>query len=63
MAQLSGKVVWITGASSGIGEALAKVCAQQGAKVILSGRREDALNQVAEALETESLILPFEGEK
>ena len=60
MAQLRGKVVWITGASSGIGEALAKVCAQQGAKVILSGRREDALNQVAEALETESLILPFE---
>ncbi len=42
------KVVWITGASSGIGEALAKVFAQQGAKLILSARNENELNRVKE---------------
>lgn len=40
------KVVWITGASSGIGEALAKVFAQQGAHVVLSARRADVLEKV-----------------
>lgn len=42
------KVVWITGASSGIGEALAKEFAQQGAKLILSARNENELNRVKE---------------
>lgn len=55
-----GKVVWISGASSGIGEALARAFAQQGARVILSGRRVDALNTVARDLSTETLVLPFE---
>ncbi len=55
-----GKIVWITGASSGIGEALAKAFAAQGAQIILSGRRTDALEQVAAGLQTDSLILPFE---
>jgi len=54
------KTVWITGASSGIGEALAKAFAAKGAKIILSGRRVDALQQVADSLSTESMILPFE---
>lgn len=39
--------VWITGASSGIGEGLARAWAAKGATVILSGRREDALQAVA----------------
>jgi dehydrogenase/reductase SDR family protein 7B len=42
-----GKVVWITGASSGIGEALAKTFAEAGSRLILSSRRESELNRVA----------------
>lgn len=40
------KVVWITGASSGIGKALALELSQQDCKLILSSRREDVLNEV-----------------
>lgn len=40
------KVVWITGASSGIGEALAYALSAKGAKLILSSRREDELERV-----------------
>lgn len=56
----SGKVIWITGASSGIGEALAEAFAARGAAIILSGRRTDALQAVADRLPTASLVLPFE---
>ena len=46
MESLDGKVVWITGASSGIGKALAQECALQGAQVILSARRFEELENV-----------------
>lgn len=45
------KVVIITGASSGIGEATAKLLAGKGAKVVLGARREDKLRQIADEIE------------
>lgn len=50
MESLDGKVVWITGASSGIGKALATECALQGAQVILSARRLEELEKVRVSL-------------
>ena len=43
---LQGKCVWLTGASSGIGESLAYELAQRGAKVALTARRADLLDQI-----------------
>jgi NADP-dependent 3-hydroxy acid dehydrogenase YdfG len=47
MSGLAGKVAWITGAGSGIGEATAEALAESGATVVLSGRRADPLEAVA----------------
>jgi short-subunit dehydrogenase len=58
--QFSGQTIWITGASSGIGAAVAAAFSAAGAGVILSGRRADALAQVAAGLAGPHLILPFE---
>ena len=55
-----GKTAWITGASSGIGAALAREWAGRGANIILSGRDEGRLAEVADGLPTETLILPFD---
>lgn len=55
----SGKVAWITGASSGIGAALARELAARGAHVVLSGRDEARLAEVAADC-GETLILTFD---
>jgi len=48
------KVVIITGASSGIGEATAKLLASKGAKVVLGARRDDKLRQIVAEIQSES---------
>ncbi len=46
MTKLKDKVIWITGASSGIGEALVYELAKKGAKLIISSRRKEELERV-----------------
>lgn len=48
MSEVAGKVVVITGASSGLGEATAKMLAQKGAKLVLGARREERLKQLVD---------------
>ena len=50
MNTLQNKVAVITGANSGIGLATAKLYLQEGAKVVLAGRRKEALEEVAQSL-------------
>ena len=50
---LNGKVVVITGASSGIGEAMARLYSKMGAKVVLGARNEKKLSLVAQIIENE----------
>ncbi|MGE0742687.1 MAG: SDR family NAD(P)-dependent oxidoreductase [Hyphomonadaceae bacterium] len=55
------KTWWITGASSGIGAALAEALAARGARLILSGRNEAALAEVSQRCAADTLLLPFEA--
>lgn len=57
------QIVWITGASSGIGEALAHAFAREGSRLVLSARREAELQRVASELNLPTgrvLILPMD---
>ena len=58
---MNNKSIWITGASSGIGKALALKFAKEGWKVAISARRENLLNEISQSNETVSythLTLP-----
>lgn len=62
---IKNKVVWITGASSGIGEALAKTFASEGARLILSARRDSELQRVKNLLklaDKDVMVLPLDLE-
>ncbi len=63
MTKLTDKIVLITGASAGIGEATARAFAREGAKLILVARREEKLATLAKELEekhqTETLVIPL----
>lgn len=57
----SGKRVWVIGASSGIGEACAKTLLLKGAKVALSSRRAERLNEIAlTGTIDQSLVIPID---
>lgn len=55
------KTWWITGASSGIGAALAEALGAKGARLVLSGRNVAALEDVKKRLRTEAMLAPFEA--
>ena len=58
------KIIFITGATSGIGEGCARKFASEGANLILNGRNQDKLNELKVELEAdfgiEVLLLPFD---
>jgi NADP-dependent 3-hydroxy acid dehydrogenase YdfG len=61
MLNVNGKVIIITGASSGIGEASAKLLAQHGARVVLGARRTENLEQIVTAIRQEGGTAEFKA--
>jgi len=60
--KLSGKVALVTGASKGIGKAIAIALAQAGARVVISSRKQEALDQLADEMKDDGLdVHPFAG--
>lgn len=60
---LKGKVVLVTGASSGLGAHFSKVLAKAGARVLVSGRRQDRLERLASTIsgdQGDALMLPMD---
>ena len=56
--RLSEKVIIITGASSGIGAASARLLSSYGCKVVLAARQVDKMQAIASSLQGESLVVP-----
>ncbi|HEY4378343.1 MAG TPA: SDR family NAD(P)-dependent oxidoreductase, partial [Acidimicrobiales bacterium] len=54
--RLDGKVALVTGASRGIGLAIAQAYAEAGAKVMLSSRKEEALREAAATVDGETAV-------
>lgn len=61
-AKLKNETIWVTGASSGIGEALCKQLASKGANIVLSGRNAKKLEEVKAACANPNnhFIMPFD---
>jgi NADP-dependent 3-hydroxy acid dehydrogenase YdfG len=60
LTNLTGRIIWVTGASSGIGAAAAKRLSQAGAIVVLSGRRSERLHALSETLPGENRVEPLD---
>ena len=58
---LAGRVALVCGSTKGLGRAVAKVLAQEGARVAINGRHEDAVEHVAHQLSSEAAqaVMPF----
>ncbi|SIQ25933.1 SDR family oxidoreductase [Marinobacterium stanieri] len=59
--KFKGKRAWVTGASSGIGQAVARALAGEGAEIVLSARREDRLQSLAEELKNQGAQVHIEA--
>lgn len=60
MKSIEGQHIWILGASSGIGAALASALSEQGAQLILSARRKEQLDQLNQQLGGQHRVLPVD---
>jgi NADP-dependent 3-hydroxy acid dehydrogenase YdfG len=60
MRDLTGKVAWITGAGSGIGEGAANALAAAGMQVVLSGRRREPLDALAASIGAAATVEPLD---
>ncbi len=54
---LEGRVALITGASKGIGEAIALAMGKAGARIVISSRKQEALNETADRLRREGIVV------
>lgn len=57
---MKNKIIWITGATSGIGEELAVQLCDEGAKLVLSARREEELERVKQKCKGDVYVLPLD---
>lgn len=53
----------VTGATGGLGRAIARACGARGARLILTGRREDALRELASAVDAEVVVADLANEE
>ena len=63
MVELKDKIAVITGAGSGIGEAIAKALSNNRVSVALAGRNEDKLQAVAQQLNVDTKVIPTDVTK